>query len=87
MQSERILSKCKILLAKPLVFIYNIEVNKGIHSTLKALNFYADMAQLVEQLIRNEQVVGSNPTISSNKNIALRGHKRWFVLQIIFCFL
>ena len=23
------------------------------------------MAQLVEQLIRNEQVVGSNPTISS----------------------
>ena len=27
---------------------------------------YADMAQLVEQLIRNEQVVGSSPTISSN---------------------
>lgn len=27
---------------------------------------YADMAQLVEQLIRNEQVVGSSPTISSS---------------------
>lgn len=26
---------------------------------------YADMAQLVEQLIRNEQAVGSSPTISS----------------------
>ena len=25
----------------------------------------ADLAQLVEQLIRNEQVVGSNPIISS----------------------
>ena len=25
----------------------------------------ADVAQLVEQLIRNEQVIGSNPTISS----------------------
>ena len=25
----------------------------------------ADVAQLVEQLIRNQQVVGSNPTISS----------------------
>ena len=27
----------------------------------------ADMAQLVEQLIRNEQAVGSSPTISSKK--------------------
>ena len=26
---------------------------------------YADLAQLVEQLIRNEQVVGSSPIISS----------------------
>ena len=27
----------------------------------------ADVAQLVEQLIRNEQVIGSNPTISSSE--------------------
>ena len=27
----------------------------------------ADLAQLVEQLIRNEQVVGSSPTSSSKK--------------------
>ena len=27
--------------------------------------YFADLAQLVEQLIRNEQVVGSNPIISS----------------------
>jgi hypothetical protein len=26
----------------------------------------ADIAQLVEQVIRNDQVVGSNPTIGSN---------------------
>ncbi len=28
----------------------------------------ADIAQLVEQVIRNDQVVGSNPTIGSNYN-------------------
>jgi hypothetical protein len=28
----------------------------------------ADIAQLVEQVIRNDQVVGSNPTIGSNSN-------------------
>ncbi len=28
---------------------------------------YANMAQLVEQLIRNQQVAGSNPAISSKK--------------------
>ena len=28
---------------------------------------YANMAQLVEQLIRNQQVAGSNPAISSTK--------------------
>lgn len=27
---------------------------------------YADVAQLVEQLIRNQQVAGSSPAISSN---------------------
>ncbi len=29
---------------------------------------YAGMAQLVEQLIRNEQVVGSSPTTSSKRD-------------------
>lgn len=38
---------------KCVVLVYNIQV------------WCADMAQLVEQLIRNEQVVGSSPTISS----------------------
>jgi hypothetical protein len=28
----------------------------------------ADIAQLVEQVIRNDQVVGSNPTIGSSRN-------------------
>ena len=28
----------------------------------------ANVAQLVEQLTRNEQVVGSNPTVGSSKN-------------------
>ena len=30
----------------------------------------ADVAQLVEQLIRNQQVAGSSPAISSKKDIA-----------------
>ena len=36
----------------------------GSDKLIKKLIF-ASMAQLVEQLIRNEQVVGSNPTTSS----------------------
>ena len=32
---------------------------------LGARRLFADIAQLVEQLIRNEQVVGSSPTIGS----------------------
>ena len=32
---------------------------------LSPVGRYADLAQLVEQLIRNEQVVGSSPIISS----------------------
>ena len=32
---------------------------------LSPMRCYADLAQLVEQLIRNEQVVGSSPIISS----------------------
>lgn len=30
------------------------------------LHFFADVAQLVEQLIRNQQVEGSSPSVSSN---------------------
>ena len=33
---------------------------------------FAILAQLVEQLTRNEQVVGSNPMDGSNKNKGLR---------------
>ena len=39
----------------------------GSDKLIKKLIF-ASMAQLVEQLIRNEQVVGSSPTTSSNGN-------------------
>ena len=36
-------------------------------ATLACLACGATLAQLVEQLIRNQQVVGSNPTGGSNK--------------------
>ena len=39
----------------------------------------ADMAQSVEQFTRNEQVVGSNPTISSKKSLS-----RFLGIGIIF---
>lgn len=35
--------------------------------------FLANVAQLVEQLTRNEQVVGSNPTVGS-KAISVEAH-------------
>jgi len=34
---------------------------------LRIFMVYAEIAQLVEQLIRNEQVVGSNPILGSNE--------------------
>ena len=34
-------------------------------ASLNFSGFQANIAQLVEQLIRNEQVVGSNPTVGS----------------------
>ncbi len=37
------------------------------------LSTYATVAQLVEQLIRNQQVAGSNPASSSKKQTAFRG--------------
>ena len=36
-------------------------------SNLSCLNKYAGVAQSVEQLIRNQQVAGSNPVTSSTK--------------------
>ncbi len=43
----------------------------------------ADMAQLVEQLIRNQQVVGSSPTISSKK---VSENRDLFYVLLSFCF-
>lgn len=40
---------------------------------------HADMAQLVEQLIRNQQVVGSSPTISSKKRVFCFSKDAFFV--------
>ena len=33
---------------------------------------YADVAQLVEQLIRNQQVAGSSPAISSKEKLRFK---------------
>jgi hypothetical protein len=48
-------------------------------------NLYADVAQLVEQLIRNEQVAGSTPFISSSRLSlhAVRTHTLWVLF--VFC--
>lgn len=45
------------------------------------------MAQLVEQLIRNEQVVGSSPTISSKGNPRLNVLFEWGLLCCCFYFM
>ena len=41
----------------------------------------ADLAQLVEQLIRNEQVVGSNPIISSIEYLKPSETGGFFVIE------
>ncbi len=69
-------------------------LNKYLIITVKLLaNFqifviiilFANMAQLVEQLIRNQQVAGSNPAISSNKvPETIFGHfifKNYFIIE------
>jgi hypothetical protein len=33
---------------------------------IREIGFEADVAQLVEQLIRNQQVIGSSPIVGSN---------------------
>ena len=50
------------LFFKNLLQIFSIY---GIIATLRKT--HADVAQLVEQLIRNQQVAGSSPAISSNR--------------------
>ena len=52
------------LFFKNLLQIFSIY---GIIATLRKT--HADVAQLVEQLIRNQQVAGSSPAISSKKDI------------------
>jgi hypothetical protein len=37
------------------------------NAILRIFKIYAEIAQLVEQLIRNEQVVGSNPILGSSE--------------------
>lgn len=52
-------------------FKKTVDTKEKVMYTIKAdMPRHADMAQLVEQLIRNQQVVGSSPTISSRKNLA-----------------
>ena len=41
---------------------------------------FAGVAQLVEQLIRNQQVAGSSPTTSSTKNLGTMRVPRFFCL-------
>ncbi len=52
-------------LPKPRVASSNLVIRSNI--------FYADVAQLVEQLIRNQQVGGSIPPVSSKKT------KTWLI--------
>jgi hypothetical protein len=42
---------------------------------------YADLAQLVEQLIRNEQVVGSSPIIGSKEKPLLLSKRGFSFLR------
>ena len=49
-------------------------------TTLRPLS-EAGVAQLVEQLIRNQQVLGSSPSAGSSSFRELRGHKIWFVFS------
>ena len=44
----------------------------------------ATVAQLVEHLIRNERVAGSNPVSSSTKKIAQGFSKLWKTLSLFF---
>ncbi len=45
----------------------------------------ADVAQLVEQLIRNQQVSGSNPLVGSRRTIVARGVNRWVAVRRWIC--
>ena len=47
---------------------------------ISVVNSNADVAQLVEQLIRNQQVAGSSPAISSTKKDRLYMRRSFFVI-------
>ena len=52
------------------------------------IKIYANLAQLIEQLISNQQVVGLNPTVSSNnvsvptKQIDTNTIQKWMVFFV-----
>jgi hypothetical protein len=48
---------------------------------------YADLAQLVEQLIRNEQVVGSSPIIGSKEKPLLLSKRGFSFFKITLFYL
>ena len=53
------------------------------------IKIYANLAQLIEQLISNQQVVGLNPTVSSNnvsvltKQIDTNIIQKWMVFFVV----
>ncbi len=58
---------------KTLVIINGIWYNRFCHK-------HAEVAQSVEQLIRNQQVAGSIPVFSTNQNVAI------LMVVAFFCF-
>ena len=57
------------------------------------IKIYANLAQLIEQLISNQQVVGLNPTVSSNdvsvliKQIDTNIIQKWMVFFVVIKFI
>lgn len=57
------------------------------------IKIYANLAQLIEQLISNQQVVGLNPTVSSNNVSVLTEQidtniiQKWMVFFVIIKFI
>ena len=53
------------------------------------IKIYANLAQLIEQLISNQQVVGLNPTVSSNdvsvliKQIDTNIIQKWMIFFVV----
>ena len=57
------------------------------------IKIYANLAQLIEQLISNQQVVGLNPTVSSNDVSVLTEQidtniiQKWMVFFVVIKFI